>query len=190
MKKLLPLILISYILVIGAGTSMVKPIKAENNSGMHNQIGLQYLRERYYFGAIKEFQIAISINPNTQATAVYYNNLGRTYMEIEYPVLASECFEKAINQYPLDFSYYQNLINSYQKAGILDKKLNYIRANRKNYTDDIKAALIYAEKGDIRTATTILDDFCQREPELLIIPALQKYIKEINSSAPKFVEAY
>ena len=63
-------------------------IEAENNAFRHNNQGILYLKEKYYFGAIKEFKIAIDLLPNSQATAVYYSNLGRTYEEIGYPELA------------------------------------------------------------------------------------------------------
>ena len=53
-------------------------IKAQNNAYWHNNKGLIYLEEKYYFGAIKEFQIAIDLNPNSQASAVFYTNLEKT----------------------------------------------------------------------------------------------------------------
>ena len=80
-------------------------IKAQNNAYRHNNKGLVYLSEKYYYGAIKEFQIAIDLNPNTQASAVYYTNLGKTYEKIGYNDLARPCFEKAVSLNVLCFDY-------------------------------------------------------------------------------------
>ena len=49
-----------------------------------------YLEEKYYFGAIKEFQIAIALLPNSQASAAYYTNLGKTYEKIYLNTLGLE----------------------------------------------------------------------------------------------------
>lgn len=84
-------------------------IDAVRNAYIHNNRGLNYVAERMYYPAIEEFKIAISLNPNTQATAVYYNNLGETYMKIGYPDLAQDCFERALKQYSLNLKYYKNL---------------------------------------------------------------------------------
>ena len=51
-------------------------IDATKNAFLHNNMGLRYMEEHCYYAAIQEFKIAISLNPNTQATAVYYKNIG------------------------------------------------------------------------------------------------------------------
>ena len=53
-------------------------IDAEKNAYFHNNLGLNYIEDKYYYAAIQEFKIAISLVPDTQASAVYYNNLGDT----------------------------------------------------------------------------------------------------------------
>ena len=67
------------------GTIVTYTIDPEKNAYNHNNKGVEYLSEKYYYGAIQEFKIAISLNPNTQATAVYFNNLGKTYLIIGFP---------------------------------------------------------------------------------------------------------
>lgn len=184
MKKFLTVALLSFstVLLCGAGrpqdVSVHYTIDAEKNAARHNNLGLVYLKEYYYFGAIKEFQLAIELNPNTQASSVYYNNLGRTYIIIGYPELAEAKFEEAIKKYPLHFEYYKNLVESYGKQNILEQKLKYHKQNRKNALDDITIALIYGAMGKTQIEVTMLDDFCNSEPDLIITPAIRKYVKE------------
>lgn len=179
MKKFLFVfcILFSVLFLTGA-TDLHYVINAQANASKHNNIGLEWLREKYYFGAIKEFEIAIELNPNTQATSVYYNNLGRTYVTIGYPELAESNFRNAIKKYPLNFEYYLNLVEAYGKQNKIDKMLSYHKKNRKNSLDDIMIALLYGAKGETRIEITMLDEFCNNEPDLIITPAVQKYIKK------------
>ena len=165
-------------LFLTGGSDLHYVIDAEMNAVRHNNMGLAYLRERYYFGAIEEFKMAISLNPNTQASAVYYNNLGRTYVTIGYPEIAEGHFRNAIRKYPLNFEYYKNLVETYGKQNKLPEMLAYHRKNKKSKLDDITVALIYGAKGNTRTEITLLDDFVNTEPNLIIIPAIKRHIKE------------
>lgn len=183
-KKLLTVLLLffSTILLCGAKrlpeVSVHYTIDAEKNAAKHNNLGIEYLKEYYYFGAIKEFELAIELNPNSQASSVYYNNLGRTYIIIGYPELAEVKFAEAIKKYPLYFEYYKNLVESYGKQNILAEKLEYHKKNRKNALDDITIALIYGAMGKTQIEVTMLDDFCNSEPDLIITSAIKKYVAE------------
>lgn len=186
MKKIF-LILITVVFGAAADCSELHSrIDAVNNAYRHNNIGLDYVRERYYYGAIKEFQIAINLNPDTQATSVYYNNLGKTYIKIGYPGLAAECFEKAVKQYPLNFEYYDNLVDAYARKGVVGAKLKQYKANRKSYLDDVIIGLLYEAKGNVSTAVTVYDDFCAREPDLVITPAVKKRIRKLTEKSRTF----
>ena len=96
MKKtiIISILLITSIFTSGYKKPDVYVIDAVRNAYIHNNKGLNYLKDNLYYPAIQEFKIAISLNPNTQATAVYYNNLGETYMKLGYPDMAIDCFEK------------------------------------------------------------------------------------------------
>lgn len=170
-------------LILGALCSKaeVTPIKAENNAYRHNNLGLMYLEEKYYYGAIKEFQIAIDLLPNSQATATYYLNLGKAYEAIGYDKLAQPCFEKALNINVLCFDYYLKLAENYRKLNILDEKL--IEFQNKSYSplNNIMIGLIYIKKGHVSTGITILDDFCDKEKNLLITSGVKEYIKSLTS---------
>ena len=118
MIKKLCVILLFFTLVFCTGYK--KPYKytilAEKDAFYHNNVGLNYLKDRIYYAAIQEFKIAISLSPSTQASAIFYNNLGETYNFIGYPEQALPCFEDAIKLYGLNFKYYLNInicVNKY-----------------------------------------------------------------------------
>lgn len=179
MRKILLIVLIPLITVMLCGSKSTQfVINAEANATMHNNLGLRCIEEKYYYGAIKEFEIAIKLNPNTQVSSVYYNNLGRTYMKINYPNLAEEQFVKAIEKNPLNFEFYKNLTEAYISQNIIEKKLEEYKADRKSKYDDIIISLLYGALGYFQTEITMLDEFCNEEPDLIITPAIRKYCRE------------
>ena len=124
MKKIFLLLLITASIVTSAYRKPdVYVIDAEKNAYMHNNLGLMYVNEKCYYAAIQEYKIAISLNPNTQATAVYYNNLGEVYLTIGYPDYALDCFTRALKQYSLNFKYYQNLAKTFKALGTVDAEI-------------------------------------------------------------------
>lgn len=155
-------------------------IRAQNNAYQHNNKGLLYLDEKYYFGAIKEFQIAIALNPNSQASAIYYTNLGKTYEKIGYPKLAQPCFEKAVSLNVLCFDYYLQMVENYKKLGIVDKKLEEFKKKTDSPLNEIVIGLLYIQKGNVTTGITVLDEFCNKEPKLLITEGVKNYIKQLT----------
>lgn len=155
-------------------------IDAEKNAFMHNNIGINYLKEGYYYGAIKEFNIAITLNPNTQATALYYNNLGKTYLAIGYPNLAQNSFERALTQNPMEFEYYQNLIESFKQQKILKAKYTQYSKKKTSACDNITLGLILIAMGDKTNGIIKLDTFVFEEPDLIITKAIRAYIKTLT----------
>lgn len=155
-------------------------IRAQNNAYQHNNKGLLYLDEKYYFGAIKEFQIAIALNPNTQASAIYYTNLGKTYEKIGYPKLAQPCFEKALSLNVLCFDYYLTMVENYKKLGIVDEKLEEFKKKTDSPLNEIVVGLLYIQKGHVTTGITVLDEFCNKEEKLLITEGVKNYIKQLT----------
>jgi len=153
-------------------------IQAEKDAFYHNNVGLNYLKDRIYYAAIQEFKIAISLSPSTQASAIFYNNLGETYNFIGYPDDARVCFEDALKLYGLNFKYYINLVDCYINLGIAQTKIKELQASDNIY-DRIKLGLLYIKTGEKRKGVNVLDEICVSEPDLLITPALKQYIKEI-----------
>lgn len=183
-KKLLVLFGISIIFmnpVFSADRNYIglMTIDPEKNAYVHNNFGLGYLDMGQYYAAIQEFKIAISLNPNTQATALYLNNLGETYLKLGYYSAAQTCFEDAIEKAPLTFRYYLNLVTSYQMQGITDSKLKYHTKNKKNPLDDITIGLLYIAKGNTEKGITVLDNFVMNEPKLFITDGVKYYLKSV-----------
>ena len=151
-------------------------IEAERNANYHNNLGLIYVADRYYAAAIKEFQIAILTNPDTQATAVYYANLANVYMKIGYPALAEDVLQRAVKLSPQNFTYYQDLTLAYKKQKILPLKLKHYAKATKNPMSAIMLGLILIEQGKTEAGLSKLQEFCYLEPDLIITPGVQSYI--------------
>ena len=153
-------------------------IQAEKDAFYHNNVGLNYLKDRIYYAAIQEFKIAISLSPSTQASAIFYNNLGETYNFIGYPDSARGCFEDAIRLYGLNLKYYINLVECYKALNITQTKIKEYQQSEDVY-DRIKLGILYIETEQYRKGVNTLDEICVQEPNLLITPALRQYIKQI-----------
>ena len=176
------IIILSFVLIFCVGYR--KPdkytIQAEKNAFYHNNVGLNYLEDRIYYAAIQEFKIAISLSSNTQATAIFKNNLGETYIYIGYPEMARTCFEDALKLYGLNFKYYLNLANCYKNLNIIKTKINEYKKSTSPY-DKIMLGLLYIQNNEIRKGINTLDEFCTEEPDLLITPTIKQYLKETTS---------
>lgn len=156
-------------------------IDAAKNAITHNNNGLEAASNGNYDVAISEFLLAISLNPRTQATAVYYNNLGETYMKIGCYSQAQHCFENAMTQYNLNFLYYQNLVKSFKAQHTIKKQLQIYKAKSENNSlSMIVLGLLYISNGQKGAGITKLDEFCMREPDLLITGAVRNYLNQIS----------
>lgn len=178
-KKVLTVFLLLTLVFCSAYKKPYKyTIQAEKDAFYHNNVGLNYLKDRIYYAAIQEFKIAISLSPSTQASAIFYNNLGETYNFIGYPDLAKDCFEDALKLYGLNLKYYINLVNCYINLNIAPSKIKEFQSSNDVY-DRIKLGILYAETGEYRKGVNTLDEICATEQDLLITPALRQYIKKI-----------
>ncbi len=157
-------------------------INSVKNAYRHNNKGLIYLEEKYYFGAIKEFQIAISLNPKSQASASFYTNLGTTYEKIGYNELAKDCFEKALALNPLYFDSYLKLAENYKKLGIAPQKLTSYQNNRKSPLSDVMIGLLYIQTGQVTTGITVLDEFVNKEENLILSAGVKEYINKLTET--------
>ena len=183
MKKLLVLFLIlatnSPVFAVPK-TIATYVIDPEKNAFEHNNQGIVYVEEKCYYAAIQEFKMAISLNPKTQATAVYFNNLGKVYLTIGYPDLALDCFKNAVTQYSLNFEYYVNLAKCYKQLGQAPNQLQlYRKMDDNNPLNKIMIGLLEEELGNKRKAIIVLDEFAMEEPSLIITPAVKKHIEKL-----------
>lgn len=152
-------------------------IDASKDAFYHNNVGLNYLQDRIYYAAIQEFKIAIQLSPDTQATAIFMNNLGKTYMYIGYPDMARVCFEDAIKHYGLNFAYYLNLADCYKELNIVQSKISEYQSVETVYSQ-ILLGVLYIVSGEKRKGIILLDEITASEPDLLITPAIKQYLKE------------
>lgn len=153
-------------------------IDSEKNAALHNNIGINYMKDYWWYAAIQEFKIAISLSPNVQASSVYYNNLGECYMKVGASDLAQDCFERALGLYTLNFKYYLNLAECYDALGLLDTKIAQTYEND-NPLNMIMRGLLLDKKGQTRDAIVTLDEFTVKEPDLIITEAVRDYIKQL-----------
>lgn len=181
MKKLVSVLLLLIMLLCSGYRKPYKyTIDAGKDAFFHNNVGLNYLKDRIYYAAIQEFKIAIQLSPNTQATAIFKNNLGETYTFIGYPDMARVCFEDAIKLYGLNFKYYQNLADCYKTLGITATKIKELSGSKNPY-DKIMLGILYVETGEVRKGVILLDELCMEEPDLLITNAIRQYLKEVTA---------
>ena len=182
MKKIFSLFLLSVIILCSGYRKPYRyTIDAEKHAFLHNNVGLNYLKDRIYYAAIQEFKIAIQLSPNTQATAIFKNNLGDTYTYIGYPDMARICYEDAIKLYGLNFKYYLNLAECYKTLGITQTKIKEYSSSTSPY-DKIMLGLLYIQTGSVRKGVNTLDELCSEEPDLLIIPAIRQYLREVTKA--------
>lgn len=174
--------------------SIVSTVDAQKNAAIHNKRGINYFKEQDYFAALKEFKIAIAINPNTQSTAVYYNNLGKVYLvfgeiqrsrnltraDADFSQMAQTCFERAIMQDCMKFEYYKNLVAAYDLLGITNQKRDFLLKNLSvNPFNAIIVAIIYSKQGKNTPAAALLNDFAAKNPDLIITNDVKKFAKSL-----------
>lgn len=177
-KKIFAILLLcALILCTGYKKPYKYTIRAEKDAFYHNNLGINHLKDRIYYAAIQEFKIAISLSPDTQASAIFYNNLGETYNFIGYPDMAKDCFENALKLYGLNFKYYINMAECYVMLGTAKAKINELK-NSEDVFDRIQLGILYVKTGETRRGINVLDDICASDPDLLITPAIRQYIVE------------
>lgn len=173
--------------------SVIPPVDAKNSAQRHNNMGTEYFKEKDYFAAIKEYRIAIGINPDSQTTATYFNNLGKVYLVLgeiqvknklplqgwdDFSIMAQISFEEAILKDCMKLEYYQNLVKAYELTNMLELKKQFFLQNKeKNPFNVIPAALILEKQGNVEYANMLLDDFVVQNPDIIISRDIKKIIK-------------
>ena len=178
--KKIVLLLIFLVLPLAAQAKMeVYNIDAQKNAVDHNNRGVIYMQDRYYAAAIKEFQMAVLLDPTTQASAIYYSNLANCYMKIGYPALAQDTLQRALKLFPMNYTYYQDLAVVYKRMKILPQKLRYYeKDSAKNPLSQVMVGMILMEQGKTDAALAKLQEFVYTEPDLIITNGVKKYIEQ------------
>ena len=175
-------IILIFILVFTVGYAKpdVEVIDSQKNAFLHNNYGLVYAEQGNYYAAVQEFKMAIDLNPGTQATSVYYNNLGKIYYKLEFSKYAVQCFESAKTLYPLNVEYYRNLAKAYKQQGVLNSKIKTYSIS-KNILDRVLLGFLYLEAGNKSKGIVTLDSFCMEEPDLLLTGGVKYYINKARN---------
>ena len=154
-------------------------INAQRNAVDHNNRGVIYMQDRYYAPAIKEFEMAILLDSDTQASSVYYANLANCHMKIGYPALAQDSLQRAIKLNPMNFSLYQDLTIALKRQNLLEQKLKYYQKDsEKNPLSSIMVGLILLEQGKSDAGLAKLQEFVYLEPDLIISKGVKKFVDE------------
>ena len=176
--KVFTLLLIC-VFAVGYSKPEFEVIDSQKNAYLHNNYGLVYVEQGNYYAAVKEFKMAIDLNPNTQATAVYYNNLGNVYYKLEFSRYAVQCYESAIKLYPLNVEFYRNLAKAYKQQGVLASKIRYYSSSKKVF-DKVILGFMYLEAGNKAKGMALLDSFCMTEPDLMLTNGIKYYMRQVR----------
>lgn len=175
------LLIILAIPFIQAETFVIDPTK---NAVWHNERGIFFLKLGNYLGAIQEFEIAIALNPNTQASASFYNNLGTAYYKLGVYDVALNYFQKAVNFDPNFLKYYQNLIDTYnaqKRLGNVAKGYEKILLKDKyNSSAYLMLGLINKQQGHTAQSIIYLSEYARLEPDLDLTKQIDLILKEMR----------
>ncbi len=181
MRKLKLIALIAIMFLCQAGTFTIDPTK---NAVWHNERGLFFLGLRYYAAAIKEFQLAITLNPDSEVSSTFYNNLGRSYYEIGDYNSAEIIYKKAIELKPYYLEFRENLIKTYEQKGTLNEIVefhnNLIIEDPGNLQSYLMLGLIYKKYQNNDYALIYLNKFVQLAPEFGITNQIKQIISDLK----------
>ena len=74
------------------------------------------------------------------------------------------------------------MVENYKKLNIIDEKLNQYKSNKSSPLNEVVVGLLYIQKGETKTGITMLDEFCNKEPNLLITSGIKKYLEELSKN--------
>ena len=94
--------------------------------------------------------------------------------------MALDCFKNALTQYSLNFEYYQNLADCYQKLSQIEKQISeYSSTQDNNPLNKVMLGILYEKAGNKKKAIITLDEFASAEPNLIITPAVKEHIQQL-----------
>ncbi|HSA05915.1 MAG TPA: tetratricopeptide repeat protein [Candidatus Gastranaerophilales bacterium] len=139
---------------------------------------------KYYGAAINEFRLAIMLNPESEASATFYNNLGKAYYKIGDYDHAEASFQKAAQLKPYYIEYCENLIMVCKEKNtlyILAKKYEQlIKNNGNNLQALLMLGLINKKYGNNKYALDFFRKFIFLAPDLRISGEVKTFIKELE----------
>lgn len=140
----------------------------DENAIHHFREGQKWMEVGQYDAAVREFQIAIRLKPDTVMTAAIYNNLGLSYMKVQQFPKAIVSFQQAISLNPNFSLYYENLVKAYGKSGAVPAAIRQLEQAVIHNRDDVQAwyllGLLHHAAGDAEAAERALQTFVKLAP--------------------------
>ena len=81
--------------------------------------------------------------------------------------------------------YYENLAKCYKALNMDNAKLKGYQQKLETPLDKIMLGLLYEQSGNKKKAITVLDEFTNSEPDLLITPSVKNYIQKLVNDINK-----
>lgn len=178
MRLLIKYILFGFIFFIVQAETFV--IDASENAVWHNTKALELYKDGYLNEAVQELKIAISLSPNSTASASFFNNLGSVYFDMNKFELAIKCFEKAIKLNPNFLEYYFNLLKAHKAQGTIKKlaknHINILKKDEYNSRSWLILGLANYELGAKKHSIKCLEHFANLEPDLVITKGVKSLL--------------
>lgn len=154
-------------------------IDATKNARVHSNMGNIYFDEKKYISALKEYEIAYNIAPNTQASGAYLYNIAKCYMALGNYNLAKNAIEGAIKKDCINLTYYSTLVDCFIKLGIENSELNKHIQDLSNPYNRVIIGLIYLKTGRLAQARATFDDFITRYPKMIITQDIEALLRQM-----------
>ena len=165
--------------VLGVESTQNNVLDASKNAKSHSNMGNIYFEEKNYVAAIKEYEIAFNLAPNTRLASTYLYNISRCYMVIQRYDLAYKALLGAISKDYMNITYYNALADCAIALGNIQNEIKKLNTDTKNPYNKITVGMIYLKTGKIREAKTIFDDFIAKNPDNIMSDDIKTILKNL-----------
>jgi len=184
---------IFFILIISTANAEVKSnhgldgyevyyIDATKNANTHARIGNIFYDEKNYISALKEYEIALSLTETQRQKAVFLHNIASCLFNLGDTQKAEYYSKMSISHDCMNIAYYKLLAKTIVKQKKEETEIAKLTEDKENPYNEILVALIYLEKKDDKTARTILDDFINKYPKMIVTEDVKQLLYRINKS--------
>lgn len=154
-------------------------IDASKNAKDHSNKGNIYFDEGKYIAALKEYEIAYNLAPNSQIAGVYLYNISRCYFVLNNYVLAKNAIEGAIKKDCINMTYYHMLADCAIKLGIAQQEIEKCKKDDENPYNRIIIGLIYLKTNKKFQAKAVFDEFVCQNPDMIITQDVRALLNNI-----------
>lgn len=157
-------------------------IDATKNARVHSNMGNIYFAENNYISALKEYQIAFNLVPNSQASAVYLYNIAQCFVKLNDYNSALKAIKGAIEKDSINITYYDFLAQCCIKLGIYETEIQKLINDTKNPYNRVVVGLIYLKTNQKNNAIIIFDEFINQYPKMIITNDIKMIMNKINKN--------